>query len=165
MLLSITLIGSVSNVYSQLQSAKPLVVLMLVLLYFLFAIMQYFFPKIVTNIIEFIKNGGGKFLLILVSTLTVIWQLLLVIGLSGNTTWDPSIITTLAANKSIASWYPDYFSYNPNNIFLLVLERIINNSLHFIGITSYPAFIMILSVTSYFLIDVSIFIYCTEENF
>lgn len=85
LLLSITLIGSVSNVYSQLQSAKPLVVLMLVLLYFLFAIMQYFFPKIVTNIIEFIKMGD-KFLLILVSTLTVIWQLLLVIGLSGNTT-------------------------------------------------------------------------------
>ncbi|MBB1122707.1 hypothetical protein H5S41_01830 [Limosilactobacillus sp. Lr3000] len=104
------------------------------------------------------KKWGGKFLLILVSTLTVIWQLLLVIGLSGNTTWDPSIITTLAANKSITSWYPDYFSYNPNNIFLLVLERIINNSLHLIGITSYSAFIMILGMISYFLIDVSIFI-------
>ncbi|WP_328797659.1 hypothetical protein [Limosilactobacillus reuteri] len=99
-----------------------------------------------------------KNVFILISVLTIIWQLLLVIGISGNTAWDPSIITTLAAHKSIESWYPDYFSYNPNNFFLLLLERSLNDLLHLVGITSYPFFIIVLGVISYFLIDIAIFI-------
>lgn len=158
LLLSITLIGSVSDIYGQLQSAKPMVVLILVLIYFLFGVILCFFPQVNANINKFIKMKGRKTLLIIGSVLTIIWQLLLVIGLSGNTTWDPSILTTLAAHKSIASWYPDYFSYNPNNVFLLLLQRCLNDLLHFIGITSYPAFIIVLAIVSYFLIDISIFI-------
>ena len=106
LLLSITFIGSVSSIYGQLQFANATVVLILVLIYFLFGIILYFFPQVVTNINKFMKM---KNVFILISVLTIIWQLLLVIGISGNTAWDPSIITTLAAHKSIESWYPDYF--------------------------------------------------------
>lgn len=155
LLLSITFIGSVSSIYGQLQFANATVVLILVLIYFLFGIILYFFPQVVTNINKFMKM---KNVFILISVLTIIWQLLLVIGISGNTAWDPSIITTLAAHKSIESWYPDYFSYNPNNFFLLLLERSLNDLLHLVGITSYPFFIIVLGVISYFLIDIAIFI-------
>lgn len=155
MLLSITFIGSVSSIYGQLQFANATVVLILVLIYFLFGIILYFFPQVVININKFMKM---KNIFILISVLTIIWQLLLVIGISGNTAWDPSIITTLAAHKSIESWYPDYFSYNPNNFFLLLLERSLNDLLHLVGITSYPFFIIVLGVISYFLIDIAIFI-------
>lgn len=155
MLLSITFIGSVSSIYGQLQFANATVVLILVLIYFLFGIILYFFPQVVININKFMKM---KNVFILISVLTIIWQLLLVIGISGNTAWDPSIITTLAAHKSIESWYPDYFSYNPNNFFLLLLERSLNDLLHLVGITSYPFFIIVLGVISYFLIDIAIFI-------
>ena len=155
LLLSITFIGSVSSIYGQLQFANATVVLILVLIYFLFGIILYFFPQVVININKFMKM---KNVFILISVLTIIWQLLLVIGISGNTAWDPSIITTLAAHKSIESWYPDYFSYNPNNFFLLLLERSLNDLLHLVGITSYPFFIIVLGVISYFLIDIAIFI-------
>lgn len=154
LLLSITLVGSVSNIYDQLQTAKPMVVLTIVLLYFLFGIIMYFFLK---QLLIFFKRRFSS-LLILGGVLIIFWQLFLIIGLSGNTTWDPSIITALAAYKSIAPWYPDYFSYNPNNIFLLILERIVNFLLHSIGITSYHTFIIVLGVISYALIDISIFI-------
>lgn len=115
---------------------------------------MYFFLK---QLLIFFKRRFSS-LLILGGVLTIFWQLFLIIGLSGNTTWDPSIITALAAYKSIAPWYPDYFSYNPNNIFLLILERIVNFLLHSIGITSYHTFIIVLGVISYALIDISIFI-------
>lgn len=156
-LLLISVIGSVSGIYSQIQVIPATPILALTICFILFGILFNFFPKLFSSTINFIK-ARRKPIFIILAIGTLCWQALLVIGLSGNTAWDPSIVTTLAAHRSINTWYPDYFSYYPNNFFLLFLERIINSSLHLIGINSYPIFIVTLTVISYLLIDLSIFI-------
>ncbi len=156
-LLLISVIGSVSGIYSQIQVIPATPILALTICFILFGILFNFFPKLFSSTINFIK-ARRKTIFIIFAIGTLCWQALLVIGLSGNTAWDPSIVTTLAAHRSINTWYPDYFSYYPNNFCLLFLERIINSSLHLIGINSYPIFIVTLTVISYLLIDLSIFI-------
>lgn len=155
MLVFISVIGSIDNLYGQFQVAPAMMVLLLVLIYLVIGIITYYFPGIILKFVQIIKS---KWTLLIICLITVGWQLLLIIGLSGNTAWDPSIVTTLAAHRSIDNWYPDYFSYYPNNNFLLLLERGINNIMRLVGINSYPAFIIVLNVISYFLVDVSIFI-------
>lgn len=157
LLLLISVIGSISGIYSQIQAIPAVPILTLTIFFVLFGIVMSFFQKLFPRFINFTR-ARRKPIFIILAIGTLCWQALLVIGLSGNTAWDPSIVTTLAAHRSINTWYPDYFSYNPNNFFLLFLERIINNILHLIGITSYSSFILTLAVISYLLIDLSILI-------
>lgn len=156
-LLIISFIGSMSAIYEQLQASSAIVIFILFICFITFGILFNFFQESILNIIKFIKRKKLIFF-ILISIITILWQILLILGLSGNTAWDPSIITTLASHRSINGWYPDYFSYYPNNNLLLLLERSVNNILHFVGIDSYPVFIIFLTIISYFLVDCSIFI-------
>lgn len=156
-LLTVSAIGSISNVYNQIQAIPAIMVLALTINFIILGIVFSFFPKLFLRIINFIKNRR-KIILVVFTIGTLCWQALLVIGLSGNTGWDPSIITTVAAHRSIDSWFPGYFSNYPNNFFILLLERIINNTLRLVGINSYPLFIVVLAIISYFLIDLSVFI-------
>lgn len=155
-LLLISVIGSISSIYNQIQVIPAVLILALTICFIVFGIIFSFFPKLLLSITNFIKNRRKSIFIVLVIG-TLCWQVLLVMGLSGNTGWDPSMLTAVAAHRSIA-WYPDYFSNYPNNFFLLLLERIINNLLRLVGINSYSLFIVILSLISYLLIDLSIFI-------
>lgn len=133
-----------SAIYEQLQASSAIVIFILFICFITFGILFNFFQESILNIIKFIKRKKLIFF-ILISIITILWQILLILGLSGNTAWDPSIITTLASHRSINGWYPDYFSYYPNNNLLLLLERSVNNILHFVGIDSYPVFIIFLT--------------------
>ncbi|MCH5380478.1 hypothetical protein [Limosilactobacillus reuteri] len=60
-------------------------------------------------------------LIIIGLTCVVLWQLYLVLALSGFNIWDPGIIIYKAMKKPI--WVKDYFSYNPNTLFLMFYEH------------------------------------------
>ena len=52
---------------------------------------------------------------------TFLYQLLLVLSLSGTTGWDPITLINRAMNRPII--VPDYFSYNPNTIGVMMIEK------------------------------------------
>lgn len=113
------------------------------------------FLKFRKSIFRFIQKNK-RAIFIIVAILTVVWQLLMIAALSGRHEWDPSIIGFVAAHKSIANWYPNYFSYYPNNYVLLVFERLIYNCLTLVGATNYVYLVVVLGIISYALVDISI---------
>ena len=104
-LLLISVIGSISSIYNQIQVIPAVLILALTICFIVFGIIFSFFPKLLLSITNFIKNRRKPIFIVLVIG-TLCWQVLLVMGLSGNTGWDPSMITAVAAHRSIA-WYPD----------------------------------------------------------
>ena len=92
-------------------------------------------------------------LLITFFVVTVLWQIIIVLSLSGNTAWDPSIIERAAAKHNY--WVEDYFSFYPNTLLLLFFE-------HFIyviaGHPKLEILTIILNIINLLLLDTSLII-------
>lgn len=84
--------------------------------------------------------------------LMLIYQLILLIGLSGETGFDTGIVKWGASTKNIVdgSYLDTYFSHNPNNIALLFAERAV---FHFTG-AAY--FTITLDIINLLLVDLAI---------
>ena len=88
--------------------------------------------------------------------LTILWQLMLVFALTGNTEWDPTILSFAAAGRP--AWVTDYFSTCPNNYLLLVIERVLWKACNLVGIHNYAVFVAGLACLSYLLVDLTIWL-------
>lgn len=154
----ISLIGAISllpNIMSNV-SAEFIAVLtvIIVLIYIFFEL--YRIRKVkekVLDILRFVTSKKKFYIWLCVGILIVLWQLYLIHYLAGISYWDPGIIEMTAARKRV--WVVGYFSTNPNNILILLIEHaiwVIFNR------PSVYLFSKILSVVNLFAVDSSLII-------
>lgn len=102
--------------------------------------------------IKYFLVANKRLLLLLLSLFTLLWQLLLLTSLHGQSLWDPSIIESAAAGLKFDK---NYFSFYPNTLLLLFFE-------HFIYIIAgYPGFkdfTLVLGIINLILLDASLLI-------
>ena len=150
------LLGSLVHLQNILVASRGAIVLCLVL-GILVALLSYFYHKVdVLEIVERVKLK--KYLLIVMIFITVTWQLLMVLSLSGDSWWDPQILSRVASNNNVEKYMLVYFSTYPNNVFLLWMERIIWRSMVFFNILNYSIYIKVLAIISFALVDCSIWL-------
>lgn len=152
----ISIIAAVSLLKDQLFSISRTTLLILdiclIILTFVF-IFKETFIKFLKSIYKICKNRKAL-LLISVSLLLMIWQVYLILTISGFCYWDPGIIMTKAMNK--IPWSSmRYFSFYPNTFGMLMLEHGLWLTLGKPGIRS---FTLILNLINVVVLDSSLYI-------
>lgn len=163
-LIFISLVGIIAQSLSQLINISRWGVL-LIDVTCLFAVIFYFvwlIDKInIIRVIEREVNKHYKIFVVALSFIIILWQVYLVICLSGFSRWDPGIIILQAMRKS--QWVPNYFSYNQNTLFLMFYEHLIWIAF---GKPNIQVLTLVLNVLSLIILDFSmvIFIKITIRN-
>lgn len=123
-LIFISLLGILENLLTQISNMSKWSAIFLNFLIFgivfLYILKNIKVPILNGKIFNYLKTYN-KMLIIIGLTCVVLWQLYLVLALSGFNIWDPGIIIYKAMKKPI--WVKDYFSYNPNTLFLMFYEH------------------------------------------
>lgn len=147
-----SLIGAVSMIPAIVGRTTKVILFFLALVVLMIDIAITYFSNSL-DLLEKIRDFlvvHKRLLLILLSLLTLSWQLLLLSSLSGQSFWDPSVIESAAAGLKFDK---NYFSFYPNTLLLLFFE-------HFIYILAgHPGlkdFTLILGVINIILLDTSL---------
>lgn len=158
-LLGVSILASMWQLGSYIINAPHSKIIVLLICFFVIgcSVAIFFKPECFKKTCNYFQQHVQLILKIIIAV-TILWQLMMAISLAGESWWDPGIISYVASHRSIQHWFPGYFSYYPNNFFLLVLERIVWNCLTIFKIASYVHLVQILAVLSYVLVDLSIWL-------
>lgn len=109
------LFGTFPYIFNDLKKGNNLLYGLLVFLIFLIIIGKY------NKHIKGFYFNNRKEIFLGIIFVTLLYQILLVLSLSGTTGWDPITLINRAMNRPIG--VPDYFSYNPNTIGVMMIEK------------------------------------------
>lgn len=151
-LIIITLLGVCSELLFNIVSISRTGVIIFDVLSLLLLMMIMFRKKLY---IIYKRNISAKINIIFAISLFIIgiWQLYLVLTISGFSKWDPGNIILQAMEKK--QWAgEEYFSYYPNTYFLMLLEHVI---WYLIGKPNIEVLTIVLNILNYLLIDSGIY--------
>lgn len=106
-----------------------------------------------------VKRLGSKNIKRGLVVLILIWQLVMILSISGFSTWDPGIIILQATGQK--QWVPDYFSYNQNTLPLMFFEHLV---WRLIGSLSYKVLTIVLNIINMMLVDASVYLLLKHEK-
>lgn len=106
-----------------------------------------------------VKRLGSKNIKRGLVVLILIWQLVMILSISGFSTWDPGIIILQATGQK--QWVPDYFSYNQNTLPLMFFEHLV---WRLVGSPSYKVLTIVLNVINMLLVDTSVYLLLKYEK-
>lgn len=106
-----------------------------------------------------VKRLGSKNIKRGLVVLILIWQLVMILSISGFSTWDPGIIILQATGQK--QWVPDYFSYNQNTLPLMFFEHLV---WRLIGSPSYKVLTIVLNIINMILVDTSVYLLLNHEK-
>lgn len=161
-LVFISVLGSVQLILTNFQGLSR--VGMIVVNFIAFVLLVYVicrpFRQVVNNgwknILYLIRLHPSVALWILI-VVTVVWQIAVVLLISGYNSWDPGIIAMRAMGKRAPGAIPEYFSVNPNVLLLLFLEHglwLISGQLDF------AHFAILLNLINILLVDSAVIMLC-----
>lgn len=157
-LIATSLIGAISLVSVTVARASKIILVFLALMILTVDLVVTYFDGslLLLKKVKAFLVAHRRLLLVLLSLFTVLWQLLLIISLSGQSFWDPSIIESAAAGLKFDK---NYFSFCPNTLLLFFFEHTVYI------IAGHPGFrelTLILEVVNLVLLDTSLFILLTS---
>lgn len=160
-LVVISLFGAVSFLLDQLYvlQAKSILIIDIFLIIIGTCYLIKWGGKIRVAIDLMVKRLGSKNIKRGLVVLILIWQLVMILSISGFSTWDPGIIILQATGQK--QWVPDYFSYNQNTLPLMFFEHLV---WRLIGSPSYKVLTIVLNIINMVLVDISVYLLLKYEK-
>lgn len=156
----INIIGGLSVNYRDYEYREILFILMCVTvsIYFLYCIFKNKYRNCIDYYLERVKWKNKIILLSFLTLLLLIWQVYFVIFASTGIGFDVGIVASTVSHHNDMSWWfkENYFSFYPNNLFLLYIEYTWHlafgstwHSLSFLSLFCVDLFMIITIVTSF----------------
>lgn len=159
-LVVISLFGAVSFLLSQLYVLQSKSILIIDIVLMLIGICYLIKWDKIKSVIELtVRRLGSKNIKRGLVILILIWQLVMILSVSGFSTWDPGIIILQATDQK--QWVPDYFSYNQNTLPLMFFEHLV---WRLIGSPSFKVLTIVLNVLNMVLVDLSVYLLLRYEK-
>lgn len=161
-LVVISLFGAVSFLLDQLyvlQAKSILIIDIFLIIIGTCYLIKWGGGKIRVAIDLMVKRLGSKNIKRGLVVLILIWQLVMILSISGFSTWDPGIIILQATGQK--QWVPDYFSYNQNTLPLMFFEHLV---WRLIGSPSYKVLTIVLNIINMVLVDISVYLLLKYEK-
>lgn len=159
-LVVISLFGAVSFLLDQLyvlQAKSILIIDIFLIIIGTCYLIKWGKIKVAIDLI--VKRLGSKNIKRGLVVLILIWQLVMILSISGFSTWDPGIIILQATGQK--QWVPDYFSYNQNTLPLMFFEHLV---WRLIGSPSYKVLTIVLNIINMILVDTSVYLLLKHEK-